>query len=77
MVRKKTLSPSGTKGRDGKRHNAHISLNEDELEAAGLKIGDDVYVRVRENMIIIQKAEEWPRRERIFVERDSPMTKSD
>lgn len=72
MVRKKTLSPSGTKGEDGKCHNAHVSLNEDELEAAGLKIGDEVYVRVREDMILIQKAEGWPERERITVKREAP-----
>ncbi|KXB08160.1 hypothetical protein AKJ58_00735 [candidate division MSBL1 archaeon SCGC-AAA385D11] len=69
MVRKKKLSPSGVKGEDGKYHNAHVSLNEDELNAAGLKIGDEVFIRVREDMIIIQKAEEWPERKPIFVER--------
>ncbi len=69
MVRKKTLSPSGAKGKDGEYHNAHISLNEDELCAAGFKIGEEVFVRVRENMIIIQKAENWPDRERLIVER--------
>ncbi|KXA93466.1 hypothetical protein AKJ64_00500 [candidate division MSBL1 archaeon SCGC-AAA259E17] len=69
MVRKKKLSPSGTKDENGEFHNAHLSLNEDELEAAGFKIGDEVFVRVRENMLLIQKAEEWPERESIVVER--------
>ncbi|KXA90205.1 hypothetical protein AKJ57_04345 [candidate division MSBL1 archaeon SCGC-AAA259A05] len=69
MVRKKKLSPSGTKDENGEFHNAHLSLNEDELEAAGFKIGDEVFVRVRENMLLIQKAEEWPDREPITVER--------
>ncbi len=70
MVRKKKLSPSGNVGKDGEYHNAHLSLNEDELHAAGFEIGDEVYVRVRENMIIIQKAENWPDRERLVVNRE-------
>ncbi len=70
MVRKKTLSPSGAKGSDGQYHNAHISLNEDELNAAGLSIGDEIYVRVRENMIIIQRAEDWPNRKKLVVGRE-------
>lgn len=69
MVRKKKLSPSGAKGEDGKYHNAHLSLNEDELKAAGFEIGDEVFVRVRENMLIIQRAEDWPKREKVTVER--------
>ncbi len=72
MVRKKKLSPSGRKGEDGKYHNAHLSLNEDELQAAGFKIGDEVFVRVRENMIIIQKAENWPERGGIEIKRRPP-----
>lgn len=72
MVRKKKLSASGTKGEDGEYHNAHLSLNEDELKAAGLKIGDEVFVRVRENVLIIQKAEDWPERESVKVERHLP-----
>lgn len=70
MVRKKKLSGSGAKGEDGKYHNAHLSLNEDELRAAGFEIGDEVFVRVRENMLIIQKAEDWPNRERVKIERE-------
>jgi NAD-dependent DNA ligase len=69
MVRKKKLNPSGEKGKDGKYHNAHLSLNEDELKAAGLNIGDAVFVRVRGDMIIIQKAENWPHREEIEIRR--------
>lgn len=69
MVRKKKLSPSGTTDESGDYHNAHLSLNEDELEAAGFEIGDEVFVRVRENMLLIQKAEEWPEREPVTVER--------
>jgi hypothetical protein len=57
MVRKKTLSPSGATGEDGEYHNAHVNLHEDELAVAGLQIGDEVFVRVREDKIIIQKAD--------------------
>jgi hypothetical protein len=57
MVRKKKLSPSGAKGEDGEYHNAHVNLHEDELSVAGLEIGDDVFVRVREDKIIIQRAD--------------------
>ncbi|MFW5965642.1 MAG: hypothetical protein ACOCP3_02720 [Halodesulfurarchaeum sp.] len=57
MVRKKTLSPSGAKGDDDVYHNAHVNLHEDELAVAGLEIGDEVFVRVREDKIIIQKAD--------------------
>lgn len=57
MVRKKKLSPSGAKDSDGNYNNAHLNLHKDELEAAGLEIGDEVFVRVRESMIVVQKAE--------------------
>ena len=57
MVRKKKLSPSGAKDEDGRYHNVHVNLHEDELAVAGMEIGDEVFVRVREDMIIIQKAE--------------------
>ena len=57
MVRKKNLSPSGAKGEDGEYHNVHINLHEDELAVAGMDIGDEVFVRVREDKIIIQKAD--------------------
>jgi len=72
MVRKKKLNPSGSKGQDDKFHNAHLSLNEDELEAAGMEVGDEVFVRVREDMIIIQKAGKWPNRKTLKVETRSP-----
>ncbi len=68
MVRKKKLNPSGSKGKDGEFHNAHLSLNEDELEAAGFQIGDEVLVRVREDMIVIQKAGKWPNRKSVSIE---------
>ncbi|WP_254864548.1 type I toxin-antitoxin system SymE family toxin [Halovivax gelatinilyticus] len=58
MVRKKTLSPSGAKDEDGNYHNVHLNLHEDELEVAGMQIGDEVFVRVRDGKIIIQKADE-------------------
>ncbi|MFP4217957.1 MAG: hypothetical protein ACLFR6_03845 [Salinarchaeum sp.] len=58
MVRKKTLSPSGAKGEDGEYHNVHVNLHEDELAVAGMDIGDEVFVRVREDKIIIQKADQ-------------------
>ena len=58
MVRKKKLSPSGAKDEDGEYHNVHINLHEDELAVAGMEIGDEVFVRVREDKIIIQKADQ-------------------
>ena len=57
MVRKKKLSPSGAKDADGEYRNVHLNLHEDELEVAGMEIGDEVFVRVRDEMIIIQKAD--------------------
>ena len=57
MVRKKKLSPSGAKDENGEYHNVHVNLHEDELAVAGLEIGDEVFVRVRDNKIIIQKAD--------------------
>jgi len=57
MVRKKKLSPSGAKDEEGEYHNVHINLHEDELAVAGMQIGDEVFVRVRDNKIIIQKAD--------------------
>jgi hypothetical protein len=56
MVRRKKLSPSGTKDTSGEYHNAHLNLHEDELSVAGMGIGDEVFVRVRKNTIIIQSA---------------------
>ncbi|AGB38276.1 MULTISPECIES: hypothetical protein [Natronococcus] len=58
MVRKKKLSPSGAKDEDGNYHNVHLNLHEDELAVAGMDIGDEVFVRVRDGKIIIQKANE-------------------
>ena len=57
MVRKKKLSPSGAKDENGEYHNVHLNLHEDELTVAGMEIGDEVFVRVRDNKIIIQKAD--------------------
>ncbi|WP_290811693.1 hypothetical protein [Halovivax sp.] len=58
MVRKKKLSPSGAKDEDGNYHNVHLNLHEDELAVAGMDIGDEVFVRVRDGKIIIQSADE-------------------
>ena len=60
MVRKKTLSPSGAKDEDGEYHNVHLNLHEDEPAVAGMEIGDEVFVRVRDGKIIIQRAESDP-----------------
>lgn len=57
MVRKKKLSPSGAKDDQGRYHNVHLNLHEDELAVAGMDIGDEVFVRVRDGKIIIQKAD--------------------
>jgi hypothetical protein len=57
MVRKKKLSPSGAKDENGDYHNVHLNLHEDELAVAGMEIGDEVFVRVRDGKIIIQKAD--------------------
>ncbi len=57
MVRKKKLSPSGAKDDEGQYHNVHLNLHEDELAVAGMDIGDEVFVRVRDGKIIIQKAD--------------------
>lgn len=58
MVRKKNLSPSGTKDEHGEYHNVHTNLHEDELAVAGMEISDEVFVRVREEKIIIQTADQ-------------------
>ena len=58
MARKKKLSPSGAKDEDGNYHNVHLNLHEDELAVAGMTIGDQVFVRVREDTIIVQKADQ-------------------
>jgi hypothetical protein len=58
MVRKKKLSPNGAKDENGNYHNVHLNLHEDELAVAGMDIGDDVFVRVREDTIIVQKADQ-------------------
>lgn len=60
MVRKKTLSPSGSQTPDEEYHNAHLSLHEDELTVAGMVIGEKVIVRAREGKIIIQTVERAP-----------------
>lgn len=57
MVRKKKLSPSGATDSDGKHNNAHLNLHRDELAVAGMDIGDDVFVMVREDKIVIQPAD--------------------
>lgn len=57
MVRKKKLSPSGARDKNGDHSNAHLNLHEDELAVAGLDIGDDVFVMVRDEKIVIQPAD--------------------
>jgi len=37
-----------------------VNLHEDELAVAGMDIGDEVFVRVRDGKIIIQKADSSP-----------------
>ncbi|EMA56513.1 hypothetical protein [Halococcus thailandensis] len=58
MARKKKLSPSGAKDESGDYHNVHLNLHEDELAVAGMNIGEEVFVRVREDTIIVQKADQ-------------------
>lgn len=58
MVRKKKLNPSGAKDENGQYNNAQINLHRDEIEAAGLEIGGEVFVRVRDGMIVVQQAGE-------------------
>jgi hypothetical protein len=58
MARKKKLSPSGAKDESGNYHNVHLNLHEDELAVAGMNIGEEVFVRVREDTIIVQKADQ-------------------
>lgn len=58
LVRKKKLSPSGAKDKDDEYNNAHLNLHRDELEAAGMSIGDEVFVRVRDGMIVVQKKQD-------------------
>ncbi|MFB6126709.1 MAG: hypothetical protein ABEJ79_05360 [Halolamina sp.] len=58
MVRKKTLSPSGATDDEGEYSNVHVNLHEDELAVAGMNIGDEVFVRVRDGKIIIQRTDD-------------------
>jgi UDP-N-acetylmuramate-alanine ligase len=58
MARKKKLSPSGAKDESGDYHNVHLNLHEDELAVAGMNIGDEVFVRVREDTIIVQNVDQ-------------------
>lgn len=58
MVRRKRLSPSGNIGTNSEYRNAHINLHIDELRVAGMEIGEEVYVRVRDGKLIIQKADQ-------------------
>ncbi len=57
MVRKKKLSPSGAQDENGDHSNAHLNLHKDELAVAGLDIGDNVFVMVRDGKIVIQDAD--------------------
>lgn len=56
MVRRKTLSPTGATDDDGQYRNVTINLHADELTVAGMAVGDEVFVRVRDNKIVIQPA---------------------
>ncbi|SDM59711.1 hypothetical protein SAMN04487949_2204 [Halogranum gelatinilyticum] len=56
MVRRKTLSPTGATDDDGQYRNVTINLHVDELTVAGMDVGDEVFVRVRDNRIVIQPA---------------------
>jgi hypothetical protein len=58
MVRKEKLGPSGGKDDRGEYHNVHVDLHEGELTVAGMDVGGDVFVRVREDEIIIQRADQ-------------------
>ena len=58
MVRKEKLSPSGAKDDRGEYHSVH--LNEGELAVAGIDIGDGVFVWVREDEVISERADrDW------------------
>jgi len=57
MVRRKTLSPCGPRDEDG-YSNAHVNLHEDELTVAGMEIGEKVFVSVREEGIVIRRADD-------------------
>ncbi len=57
MVRRKTLSPCGPRDEDG-YSNAHLNLHEDELTVAGMEIGEEVFVSVREEGILIRRADD-------------------
>jgi hypothetical protein len=60
MVRKGKLSPSGAKDDRGEYHSVHLNLNEGELAVAGIDIGDEVFVRVREDEVISKRADrDW------------------
>ncbi|SEO27568.1 Toxin SymE, type I toxin-antitoxin system [Halogranum amylolyticum] len=56
MVRRKTLSPTGSKDGDGEYRNVTLNLHSDELTVAGLDVGEEVFVRVRDGKIVVQKA---------------------
>lgn len=55
MVRKKKVSGSGAKNDDGSYNNGRVNLNKDELEFAGIEIGDHVHVYAEEDRIIIKR----------------------
>lgn len=58
VVRKKKLSPTGAKNQHGEYRNAHLNLTEAEFLVAGLAIGNEVIVRVRESRIILQSTKQ-------------------
>jgi alanine-alpha-ketoisovalerate/valine-pyruvate aminotransferase len=57
MVRRKKLNPSGGKDSNGNYRNTHLHLHIDEIGVAGMSIGDEVFVQVRDDEIVIRKAD--------------------
>jgi hypothetical protein len=57
MVRRKTLSPCGSRDENDRYRNAHVSIHEDELTVAGMDIGEEVFVRVRDERIVVERAD--------------------
>ncbi|ERH08598.1 MAG: hypothetical protein J07HX64_00344 [halophilic archaeon J07HX64] len=57
MVGTEKLGPGGTKTEHGERHSAYVNLHENELTVAGVDVGDEMFARVREDRIIVQRAD--------------------
>jgi len=52
MIREKELGPSGAKDENGECHDVHFDPHGDEPTVAGMEIGDEGLVRVRDDEII-------------------------